>query len=393
MAGLLSIYMRSQGSVASRISQEEMERLRQEAAATARSVSDERTLARYLAADAFYPFWRFGNVTPDELTAAEQSAHRAIAIGERLDDVNLQSAALDALSGSAQARGAWLEARELAYRRLRLVDRLNMVEKVDAHSVVAWTTLTLGNLEEAERVAAQGLALIQPGQIPAWTLHLVAWRIIALSLLGRWDDALAMGERGRQLWAETGRTSAGYAIRGFMAVMDIARARQDPDLLDTYRQVIEDIVAPFAADSSFRRLLAYAVGDIDALQMGLALYPTGAFAQPERAERALSFCLDHQRPPDKETLRRIVEFTSAHGYLLLEAQGHRGLGLVSRDPAELTQALGLWQRAGALPYAARAHCERALITGGAAELAAGMKALEALGDIDQLSRYERVRVA
>ena len=393
MAGLLSLSMRSQGSVASRISQQAMESLRRDAAATARSVTDERTLARYLAADAFYPFWRFGNVTPEELAAGEQSAHRAIAIGERLDDVNLQSAALDALSGSAQARGAWQESREFAYRRLGLVDRLNMVEKVDAHSMVAWTTLILGNLEEAGRVSAQGLALVQPGQIPAWTLHLVAWRITALSLLGRWDDALAMGERARQLWVESGRTSAGYAIRGFMAVMDIARARQDPDLLDAHRQIVADIIAPFASDSPFRRLLAYTDGDMDALLSALEKYPTGSFAPPERAERALSFCLDHQRLPSKDALGRIAQVAGSHGYLLLEAQARRGLGVLAHDPGELTRALAIWEQARAVPYAARARCERALITGESAELASGMRELEALGDVDQLGRYERVKVA
>ena len=393
MAGLLSIYMRSQGSVASRISEEAMDELRQEAAATARSVADERTLAGYLAADAFYPFWRFGNVTPEETAAAERNAQQALEVGERLDDPNLQSAALDALSGAAQVRGAWRYSQEVARRRLIFADRLNMVERLDAHSMVAWAALVLGDLSEAERVSAAGLADVQPGQAPAWVLHLVAWRISALALLGRWDEALTMADRARQLWIETGRTSAGYAIRGFTAAIDIARARQNQNLLEEYRAVVEEIVLPFPADSHFRRLLAYPAVDLDKLTNSLDAYPHGPLAPPERAERALSLCSDHGRFPLRETLRRMADFTEVHEYRLLEAQARRGLGLIDRDERQLDRALELLEHAGAVPGVARVRSERALITGNQDQLSQGLRLLEQLGDLDQLSRYERVRMS
>ena len=82
----------------------------------------------------------------------------------------------------------------------------------------------LGDLDEAIRISASGLALLQPGQVPAWTLHLVTWRTYALTLRGLWDDALAAGDRGYELWIETDRPSAGYALRGFVAALDVARA-------------------------------------------------------------------------------------------------------------------------------------------------------------------------
>ena len=392
MAGLLSVSMRSQGSVASRMSQEEMAQLRSEAASAAQSVTDERILARYLAADAFYPFWRFGNATPDEISAADRSARRAIEIGQRLDDANLQSAALDALSGNAGVKGAWREAREYARRRLPLVDRLNMTEKEDAHSMVAWASIILGDLVEAERVSAAGLAYVQPGQIPAWTLHLVAWRICALSLLGRWDQALSMGERARQLWIESGRISAGYAIRGFMALIDIARARQDPQLVEDNRAIIEEIVAPFPPGSNFKQLPALSAADLDALIPELAKYPSGAFAPPERAERALNLCLDLGRLPAREVLLRMAEFAEAHEYRLLEAQARRGLGLFDRDEQQFARALALLEACGAVPGVARVKAEHALLTRKRDTFEQALDMLEQLGDIDQLQRYETVRV-
>src|SRR5438445_432780 len=363
-----------------------------DAAATARSVPDERILARYLAADAFYPFWRFGNANPDEISAADRSARRAIEIGERLDDANLQSAALDALSGNAGVRGAWRESRELSRRRLTLVDRLNMTEKEDAHSMVAWGSIILGDLVDAERVTAAGLAYVQPGQIPGWTMHLVAWRICALNLLGRWDEALTMGERARQLWIESGRISAGYAVRGFMAVIDIARARQAPQLLEDNRAIINEIVVPFPADSHFKRLAAWSAGDLDTVSRDLAKYPTGAFAPPERAERAINLCLDQGRLPDREVLLRIVEFAQAHEYRLLEAQARRGLGLIDHDEGQFARALILLEACGAVPGVARVKAEHALLTRNRESFEKALDVLEHLGDLDQLQRYETIPV-
>jgi hypothetical protein len=41
-----------------------MGEFRAEAAKLAAQVTDERILARYMAADAFYPFWMLGAATP-----------------------------------------------------------------------------------------------------------------------------------------------------------------------------------------------------------------------------------------------------------------------------------------------------------------------------------------
>ncbi|TMC62033.1 MAG: hypothetical protein E6J16_12210, partial [Chloroflexota bacterium] len=205
MTGLLSIYTRSQGSVADRLSFDAMRAFRQDAAKLAARVTDERLLARYMAADAFYPFWMVGGSNPpsaDDLAAARASAEKAVTIARRLDDPNLESMALDALSGTAQISGDWAASREYARQRLTFQDRLSMVEKVDAHSMVAWSAVLLGDLDEADRVSSQGLAQVQPGQVPAWTLHIVVWRIYALTLLGRWDEVLVMSERARLLWLE-----------------------------------------------------------------------------------------------------------------------------------------------------------------------------------------------
>ena len=395
MSGLLSIYTRSQGSVADRLSVDAMRQFRAEAAALAARVTDERILARYMAADAFYPFWMLGGPTPpsaQDLEAARVSAGKAMAIAQRLDDPNLESMALDALSGNAQMGGNWTQSREYARRRLTFQDRLNMVEKVDAHSMVAWSSALLGDLDEADRVSAQGLAKIQPGQVPAWTLHLVAWRTYVLTLLGRWDEALLMGERARQLWLEARKPSAGFALRGFMAAIDVAHARQDDHLADLYREILDTILMAFPAGSHFRRWLGYGGADLRPIAEAVSQMARNASGLPERAERGLNLLLDAGEPLSAERLSELLKMAEDGPFRPLEAQARRGLGVVGRDADMLARSLALWEEMGAVPYAARVRCERALVTGDHAELDNGLAVLEGLGDRLQVSRYERRQV-
>src|ERR1700694_6209204 len=107
------------------------------------------------------------------------------------------------------------QSREYSRQRLSFQERIALFEKVGAHSMVAWSSVLLGELDEAERITAAGLAQVQPGHVPAITLNLVGWRTLTLTLLGRWDDALTTAERARQLWIDSGRPSAGYSLKGF----------------------------------------------------------------------------------------------------------------------------------------------------------------------------------
>jgi hypothetical protein len=282
-------------------------------------------------------------------------------------------------------REDWAANRKFAQRRLSFADRLNLIETVDAHGVIAWASALLGDLAEADRVSAAALALLQPGQVPAWALHVVAWRIYALNLLGRWDEAIAMGHRAQELWIETGRSAAGYSSRGFISALDIARAREDWSLVDLHQGILRTITDAFPADRE-KSVRAYIGPDFDALEETVLreiLHNTR-----ERIERVLNLFLDRGRIPDRSLLDPILNLAASHGYAPLEAQARRALGLTARDPEELARALGIFERIGAIPYAARVRCERALLTGDEAEKTTGLRVLEALGDQAQLRRFE-----
>src|ERR1700726_4887658 len=394
LASLLSQYMRYQGSVASRPSEAAMADLRRDARALAQAVTDERTIALYRAADAFFPFWVSGadhQPSSEEMAESNTSASQALDVGRRLDDPDLQSMALDALAGTAQIQEDWRKSREYSRQRLAFADRLTLEEKIDALSMVTWISTVLGDLDEAERISAQALTQIQPRQIPAWVLHLVCWRIYALTLLGRWDDALTMGDRARQLWIESGRTSAGYALRGFTSAIDIARARQDDRLVEVYGTIFDEIAVQFPEGTRLRRWLGYAGSDLAVIEEAVRRYPLDQGVQLDSLERGLSCLLDHDRMPPIDLAERILNFQPGE-FPILQAQAERVIGQRNRDVGRLSRALELLQRAGAMPYAARVRCERALLTGDHDEMDAGLAVLEKLGDAQQVGRFDRLQV-
>ena len=395
MAGLLTNYMRFQGSIADRPSEEAMMALRLEARALAERVQDERTLAVYLAADGFFPFWLRGvdrRATRDEIAAAYASARRALEIARRLDDPNLQSMALDALSGTAENVDDWRLGLDYAEQRLTFQARLGMVEKLDAYGMVAWASALLGELERAERVTAEVLAQVQPGQVPSATLHVAAWRTYALTLLGRWDEGLAMAERAYGLWVDLGRPATGYALHGFMSGIDIARARQNQQLVDRYAAVDSEIMLAYPVASHFRHWLGYGSRDLAPIARAVDGFRLGQMLRAQHLERGLSWLLDQNQGPSTSTIAPILEYSHAHELALLEAQAERARGRAERNAERLQRSIGLFDRIGAVPYAARVRCELALLTGNGAEMAAGVSVLERRGDAEQVGRVERLQV-
>jgi hypothetical protein len=392
LGSLLTRYMRFQGTVGNRPSEEEIQRLRADGGALLARAGDERAIASFLIANGFYPFWRGAQATVADAAEAEASAERGLAIAVRLDDPRLRSAALDGLTCCAQARGAWAQSRQFAQERLAFEGRLDLHERLDAYSMVAWASALLGDLAQADRATASALGLFQSGQVHWWALHSAGWRAYALTLLGRWDEALVVGEHARKIWAEGGLIPAAYCVHGFIAALDVARARRDSQLVDQYRAVLDEILKHFAADSLFGRLRPYGRGDLETLEAQVVRgFGTIPRARHQLVERTLSLCADLDRLLAPEAIRPIVECAAAAGLKLLEAQARRAIGIAARNTAELTRALEIFEETRAVPYAARVRCERALLTGNQSELEAGMHVLEVLGDLDQLARVERAR--
>ncbi len=394
LGSLLTLNTRWGGTIGHRPPEEEIIGLRAQGRALLDRTTDERASATFLIGEAFFPFWRAGagaEAPPAELAGAETSARRGLEIAEHLDDARLRSAALDALGSLATVRGTYEDIRQAARQRLGFQDRLDLGERTDAHAMAAWASALLGDLIEVARVTAAGLGIVQPGQASSGALHIAAWRTYGLMLSGAWDDAIATADHARQLRAESGILSTGFAGHGFIAALDIARARLDNVRTEQYREVLEEILRNFADSSPIQRWRPYLTLDVDAVAAWIHGFELRPSSNPAFLERPLSLCADRSTPLDPEVLRKFIGFAIAHKCLILEGQARRALGLSLQDPEDLTRALSIFERTYALPYVARVRCERALLTGDQTELVAGLKVLEGLGDHEQSARIDQAR--
>lgn len=386
LAGMLIVATRWQGSVGDRPSEEWMDALRAKGRGLLERARDPRSIGRFLAADAFYPFWLQADRIPDEAALAEgqASAEHANLIAAELDDPELASAALDALGGIATSKNDWPRALETAQRRLKFEDRLGLYERLDAHSMVAWMSYLMGDLVTAERDSGEMVARLLPGQAPYPALHLFAWRTLTLMMLGRWNEATATFYRALEAWHDAGSLAAGYGLRGFMAGLSIGVGRGDGRLVAAAADAIESILARFPADHQNQVLRSYVKGDASFTEADPSV--TGR-PPAEMIERRLSLANDN-RQPVPEIVRDVVLKRGVGDRLpTLEGEVRRSMGLARRDAAELDKAAAIWERIGALPNLGRVRAERGAINGDPAETEAGLAILKKVGDVNYLDRF------
>lgn len=389
LGGILNALTRTSGSVANRPKHEQMDALRVRGAALLARARDPLARARYHVAEGFYAFWVASDGVPTTEQIAESEAHaqQGLEAARAIDDIGLQSAALDALSAAAMQRGDWSRCREITRSRLALGPRLDLTEKLDAYSVIAWASVALGDLDESLRSSREGLALIQPGQVPAWALHLVAWRTYALVLRGDWQEVPAIADRGRELWIESGRIAAGYSLRGFIAARDVALAQANDPLAERIEEVIFGIHGRFDADP-LAAVQANAIRAKPGAAGELVRLARTRRRNPEGFERLLSAAVDRGEAIAVEDLRA-AEAAYAPGALRhVRAALDRAIGVATGDAALLRSVLAEYEAMGARPAVARVRCELGRLTGDDELVASGLALLRALGDQRHLARLE-----
>jgi len=386
LAGMLMVATRWAGSVGDRPSAEWMDNLRARGRDLLERTVDPRSIGRFLAADAFYPFWVQALRQPSagELALAEADANRALRIATDLDDYELASLALDAVGGTATSLNDWARARQTAMRRVEFEDKIGLYERLDAHSMVAWMSYLMGDLATADRDSAEMVARLLPGQAPYPALHLFAWRAVTLYTLGRWDEAAAAFWRAIESWHDAGSHAAGYALRGFSVGLDIGRARGDSRLVSVATDAMESVLGRFPAGHINRVWLAFIRGESGFVADDPYLVGTYPY---ESVEKRLCLASDRREQLPSEILEAGLEKAVQVGVPLLEAQVRRARALAYRDATELAPALATWERVGAIPHVGRARAERGLLTGDQAETDAGLAILKKLGDLNYVDRF------
>jgi hypothetical protein len=388
VAKLVQLVTRSWGGVGYGPSRAELEEVLNEGAGLVPQVTDELAIGQFLVGRAFVPFWSGDPITRDERAGARDDAQRGLAIAARLADSNLRSAALDALGSLADT---WAEGLAFERQRLAFPDHLELSERIDAHSTAAWAACVTGELVEAERITAAGLALLEPGQVPAYALHLAAWRIGVLRRLGRWDELEAPGEFATDSWEATGRSAAGYALRGFADLLEVARARADERAVARYVRIIEEIYQQLPGEPGTRRNEVLLAPTVEAMAGHLAdLAPiienTRVYGQIDGYERVANRFFDAGGRVDADAWQRLVDASLQTGCRMMAVQALRGVGLSTSSAESLDRALSLARSAAAEPLAARLMIELGGLRGDASLQQEGRATLRDIGDLEYLER-------
>jgi class 3 adenylate cyclase/tetratricopeptide (TPR) repeat protein len=348
-----------------------------------------RARATFLISLGFKPFWlrQSGERPPteDDLSSARANVEQGLAVAEEIDDAQLISAALDALSGITQATD-WRTTVALSRRRMALADRLDLEERLDALQMLAWASAQLGELEEAVAAADAAMAQLQPGQNMAFALAGASWSGYCRALQGEWDAAEASVDDLRRRWLDAGRPAAAYALQGLLSGLDWARNRGQDAPFDRWHSVAEEIVSSFPVAHPVAAMSAVLSLEMD----GVTEVARRHERYPDRAhyvEHALALCADRHHPVPVAVLEEILRRSERSGLRVLWAQARRVKGIVTDDAEELSAALGAFEGMGARRYAARIRVELGSLTGDAELLKAGREQLDVLGEGALLRMY------
>ena len=288
------------------------------------------------------------------------------------------------MSGAATSLNDYPRARELAVQRIAFEDRLGLYERLDAHSTVAWMSYLMGDLETADRDSAAMVARLMPGQAPYPALHLYAWRALTLFTLGRWTEATALFYRCVEAWHDAGSLAAGYGLRGFVVGLDIGRARGDMRLAGAATDAMESILARFPPGHYNHVWAAYIQGEKAFTDDDPYLH---GGMPPESAERRLSLACDRREELSQFVLDKSLAKSVATRVPLVEAQARRARALAHHDASEMSNAIEIWERVGAVPQLGRGKAERGLLNGDPAETEAGLAMLKKLGDTNYVDKF------
>ena len=292
--------------------------------------------------------------------------HVALAAAERADDPVLISAALDALGSIQVMRGHLESPKELSARRLALMPRLAAHHPRAGSEIHDILHMAVENAITAGEVSSALEAAVRFGddRLVAAAPHMVVSKpMVALMLLGRFDEAIPLGERAREIWESAGRPPARwlapsmyslvlcYSLRGDDAAAADWRSFAGVELAGDQTRNIHFQVGGMAAFVEQR--LALHFGRWDEAGLLLAGLPTGkdawwqvrhwyfdAYPWAVAADLAAAA----GRPDAADRLAAAEPAAPENRWAA--ACVARARGRLSGDPADLAAAVTAWERIG-----------------------------------------------
>jgi class 3 adenylate cyclase/tetratricopeptide (TPR) repeat protein len=118
------------------------------------------------------------------------AAEESLRLAEQLQDAELLSVALDALTFWMAPEARYGQLHRLQLRRVELVPRLaDTAEICDCFGSASWASYLVGRYEDSARLATESLTRAEGTEAGNYE-HALQWRAIARFTLGDWDGAL-----------------------------------------------------------------------------------------------------------------------------------------------------------------------------------------------------------
>jgi class 3 adenylate cyclase len=386
----MTVRARWTGSIGRQLTAPEQSRRYDEIERLLSAVADEQARVHGLLAMSFRTMSINDVASEEELATGARWAAEALALARKLDQPELISSALDASSVAALGDDRMSDVLGYVRQRYEIADRVSAGERTDSMIVGAWAESIRGNLDVAQRAADQARAGLGEGQASAWVLGATSWRIFALHALGRWDEANLEGARAERAWEESELQAPGFAMNGFLALFDIARARADAVDAAHWRELIERILQRTDPSLRNQRLIGYL--DDDFASLGSLVDDFRTFSSRlDYIYLVLHRLADRRQAVSVASLDRLIDYATARELALVSSQALRLRGLVRGNEADLLAALADFERMGAGPYIGRTHAELGFLRDDDALVGRGLQELEALGDVDQAGRVAALR--
>lgn len=209
---------------------------------------------------------------------------------------------------------------------------------------------------------------------------------MTLYQLGRWDDAVAVFWRAIDAWHDAGMHAAGYGIRGFVVGLDVGRARRDPRLTGVATETIDSILSRFPADAVQRlQWKPYLLGEAPAGELILGF-------SGESLERIVGQACDLRLKMPEQLIDRALQRAAQGRVPLVEAQLLRARGLQRNNADDMSMAMSIWERCGAITQLGRARAELGMISGNVAQVEIGLALLKEIGDVNYVDRFSEARI-
>ena len=341
--------------------------------------------------------WQFhhSDLTPEKVNAGRGVCLAAAAYFEARKNWAAFSEALNTYTFLSWMVDAWDDALE-ASRRRQSIPELPMMEREDALYMMAGTYFCFGNYARCSQIVREALEQLRAGEPVVHLLEAVVRATYALYLSGHWFEMSDFMPTLEEMWEQvqydaskaTFLAVGGYMPGGYLAVLNIALAREDRADADAAASVLERGLS--IRNTNTRAMLA-ALREDDPNKINFD--PSSEEPGDQTAIPTLMFLSEHGIHAPQALIERPLSWLSWYSWWwnnVVSRCVEIAKALSVEDHGRLATAIDEAETHGLIPHAARMRIVLAQRTSDQTQLERARPVLERLGDRRSLRRLEEI---